>query len=165
MIFYYSATQKTQVYAEILGEILNRSLFKLDSALGSTIGFTFMARALWLAITKKAVAVLNIPAVCCFNDDEIYLCCPVWGGHPAAPIRYFFQNAPIKGKKVNMILTADVSHVKYIDNGKKMIADAGCIPGNVEVFATGGEAALEKDVIEAHIRHLMFDESISEALK
>ena len=160
MIFCYSATKKTKVYAEVLGSVLDSPVYMLKSDLDPNGKFTFrlIARCLWLNVTKKSTPVLNMPTKDNFNKDEIYICCPIWAGYPAAPIRFFLQNAPIKEKKVHMILTAGVSHMKYIDNGKKMLADAGCIPGNVEVFATDSKAAVERDVIEAHIRQLMFNE-------
>ncbi|MCL2420486.1 MAG: hypothetical protein FWD03_01395 [Defluviitaleaceae bacterium] len=165
MVFYYSVTQKTKIYAEILGAILDHPLHSLQSSLDTAAGFGFMAKALWYTLTKKAVPVTNMPESYSPGDEEIYICCPVWGGYPAAPIRCFLQNAPLKGKKVHMILTASMSHVKYTDKAKMMIAEAGCIPGNVEVFATSDRAVLDRDIIEAHIRHLMFGESIAEDLK
>ena len=160
MIFCYSATKKTKVYAEVLGAVLDSPVFMLKSDLDPADKFTFklIARCLWLTFTKKSTPVLNMPAKDNFNKDEIYICCTVWGGYPAAPIRFFLENAPIKGKKVHMILTASVSHMKYIDNGKKTLADAGCIPGNVEVFATDSKATVERDVIKSHICQLMFNE-------
>ena len=160
MIFCYSAANKTKVYAQVLGEILNNSVYMLKSDLDPAGKFTLglIARCLWLTLTKKSTPVLNMPPKDNFNKDEIYICCPVWGGYPAAPIRFFLENAPVRGKKVHMILTASVSHMKYIDNGKKMLIGAGCIPGNVEVFATDSKAAIERDVIESHMRRLMFNE-------
>jgi len=160
MIFCYSATKKTQVYAEVLGAILHNPVCMLKSGLDPAGTFTLglIVRALWLTITRKSTPVFNMPAQDNFNQDEIYICCPVWGGYPAAPIRFFLEKAPLKGKKVHMILTAGVSHIKYIDNGKRMLADAGCIPGNIEVFATDSKVPIERDVIESHIRQLMFDE-------
>jgi hypothetical protein len=130
----------------MLGKILDRPIYILESDL-DTSGLASMARVLVHTLTKKPAAVLNMPAG--FDDEEIYICGPVWGGRPAAPIKYFLQNAPIEGKKVHMLLTAGISHIKYADNGKKMIEEAGGIPGNVEVFASGGEA------IEEQIRELM----------
>jgi len=160
MIFCYSATKKTQVYANVLGQILNSPVHMLKSGIDPAGEFTLglIIRALWLTITRKGTPIFNMPSHDSFNTDEIYICSPVWGGYPASPIRFFLENAPIKGKKVHMILTASVSHIKYINNGKKMLADAGCIPGNVEVFATDSKVPIEQDVIESHIRQLMFDE-------
>ena len=161
MIFCYTATRKTKVYAEVLGAILNSPVYMLKSDLDPVGDFTLglIARSLWLTITRKSTPVINMPSGDSFNEDEIHICCPVWGGYPAAPIRFFLENAPIKGKKVHMIITAGVSHIKYIDNAKKMLTDAGCTAGNVEVFATDSKAPIERDVIESHIRQLMFNES------
>ena len=146
MIFCYSATQKTKPYAKMLADILDCPIYMLESDL-DTGSISSMARILWIAIRRKSVAVSNMPAIP--DEEEIYICGPVWGGYPAAPIRYFLENAPLKDKKVHMLLTAGVGHTKYIDNGKKLLSEAGCIPGNVAVFASGGEA------IEEQIRNLM----------
>jgi len=153
MIICYSKTQKTKFYAQVLSDILERPVYMLEAEQVKGLGL------LWSVLTKKSAEVFNMPSQ--IADEEIYICCPVWGGWPAAPIRYFLNNAPIKGKKVNMILTASLSHTKYTDKAIKLLNDAECVPGRVEVFATGGGVTLERDIIESHIRHLIFDEDIS----
>jgi len=145
MIFCYSATQKSKVFADALSNILGKPIYMLESAI-NPVGID-MFRLLWLVITRRPIEITNMPAS--IPDDEIYICAPVWGGFPASPIRYFLS--AVQGKKVHMILTAGIGHVKYIKAARKMLEDAGCIAGNVEIFADGGDP----EVIEAHIKELI----------
>lgn len=125
----------------MLKGILNRQIYMLKSDKLST------PRMIWHTIAKKPAPILNMPTS--IDENDIYICGPVWGGHPAAPIRYFMQNAPLAGKKVNMLLTARVGHVNYISNAEKMIRSTNCTLGKVAVFASDGEA------IEDQVRELM----------
>ena len=146
MIFCYSATQKTKPYAEMLSKILNRPVYMLESDMDTT-RISSMVRVLWYVLTKKSAVVFNMPSD--INDEEVYICGPVWGGFPAAPIRYFLEHAPLRDKKVHMLLTAGISHSKYITKAKDLIISAGYTPGKVEIFASNGEA------IEEQVRELM----------
>ena len=162
MIFCYTATQKSKFYADVLGDVLGRPVHMLDCELGSDFGpdlrFGFMLRAIWYTIAKKPAAVVNMPALEDIGDGDVYLCGPVWGGHPAPPLRYFLGSlAALRARKVHMLLTATVGHERQIKNAKKMIEGAGLVAGNVEIFATGGGLVPERDVVEEHIRSLMLD--------
>ena len=148
MVFCYTATNKTKIFADILGKILDRPIYMLESELDPSSKVSFAVSAIF----KNSIPVTNIPYT--VDDEEIYICGPVWRGRPAGTIRYFLENAPIKGKKVNMLLTAAVSHMKYCDKGINMIESAGCIPGTVEVFASQAKSETEPEIIEAHIREL-----------
>lgn len=164
MIFCYSVTQNSKLCADTFGKILNQPVYMLDTDLDPNNKTAFMVLCIWKALTKKSYPVLNMPGSDHFNTNEIYVCAPIWGGQPAAPIRYFFENAPLEGIKVHMLLTAGISHIKYISTGIKMIVAAGGIPGTVEVFASDSKAGLEnpeseqnnQDVIESHIQELFF---------
>ena len=147
MIFCYSATQKSRLFADVLSDILGKPVYMLESAVN--LGGSNTLRLLWPIITRQPVEVVNMPED--IPEDEIYICAPVWGGFPASPIRAFLKH--VRGKKVHMILTAGMGHIKYIKAARKMIEDAGCIAGNVEVFADGGD----RKIVEEHIRELMLD--------
>ena len=155
MILCYSATQKTKPYAEVLGTILEKPVYMLEA------DFSIL-KSLWLTLRKKPAPVHNMPATSDITDDDIYLCGPVWGGYPAAPLRYFLMNASLSGKKVHMLLTAGMSHNKYGDNAKKLIIEAGAVPGNVEVFSvdTKADTKMNQEIIEEHIRHLMLQDKV-----
>ncbi|MCL2398329.1 MAG: hypothetical protein FWC91_01125 [Defluviitaleaceae bacterium] len=160
MIFCYSVTQNSKFCADILGKILNQPVYILNSDLDPNNKIAFSFSCIRKALTKKSSPILNMPTSDKFDNSEIYICAPIWAGQPAAPIRYFFENAPLEGKKVHMLLTAGVSHMKYINTGIKMISDAGGIPGTVEVFAIDSKAGTEQnnqDVIESHIQELFFN--------
>lgn len=155
MVFCYSATQKSKYYADVLSEILNCSVYILETDIDVSKRVSFMIRCVWAALINKAVPVLNMPSSDILDNDEIYLCGPIWAGSPALPLQWFLNNAPINGKTVHMILTASISHTKHKDTAKQIILDSGCVPGHVEVFATGAGVRLERDVIESHIRSLI----------
>ena len=154
MIFCYSASQNSKVYAEVLSGIVDHPVQMLHANMPEPNRLAFAVRAIWSTLTKKAVPIINMPVADNFAGfDEIYICGPIWGGQPAGPLRYFARNIP--AKKVHMILTAGLSHVKYATKGKQMLADAGHTPGFVEVFAVNSKEEIERDVIESHIRELM----------
>ena len=155
MIICYSASQKSKVYADVLGNILFRPVYMLECDINHK-RISHVIKSLWLAITCKPAQVLNMPDMSDTVDLEIYICGPVWGGNPAPPIIYFLENAQIKGKKINMLLTAGAAHIKYKYNAEKMIAKYGAAAGIVEVF--GSDSQPDLDVIESHIRTLFFAE-------
>ena len=156
MIFCYSASQKSKVYADVLSDILSRPVYMLECDIDHK-RISHVIKSLWLAVTSKPAAVLNMPSFDNNNDtDEFYICCPVWGGNPAPPIIYFLENAPVKGKKINMLLTAGTAHIKYKFKAEKMIQKYGAEAGCVEIFASDTEP--DKDVIESHIRTLFLKE-------
>ena len=163
MLFCYSATQKSKIYAEVLGAILALPVYMLESDIDVSHKTSLFIKGVWKAVLKQTSPVLNMPRAdvfslnSCSDGKGVYICGPVWGGYPAAPVRYFLENAHLKGKRVNMLLTSSVSHTSYSVRGRKMLNDVGCNPGFVEVFATGG-VSLERDVIESHIREMFFYE-------
>ena len=168
MIFCYSASHNSKTYADILSGITGHKVYMLETDLASTSRLSFIACAIWSVITKKPITVTNMPGPDVFanfanfagfaKQEEFYICGPIWGGYPAGPLRYFLQNAPLKDKKVHMLLTAGMSHDKYPQKSKEMLIEAGIIPGKVEVFAVNSKTPIEQDVVESHIRTLMFED-------
>ena len=178
MIYCYSATTKTLAFADMLSVILavptpNKepgqpamqypNVHLLESTIepqGNTKGRLYL-RAFWYILSKKPGAIKNMPAE--IKADEIYVCGPVWVGQPASPIRYFLQNADLRGKKVNMLLTclSATEMETYQKNGQKLLESIDCIPGKVGVFVApklkaNGEPDWE--IIEEHIRLVIFPE-------
>jgi len=156
MIFCYSVTEKTKVYAEVLSEIVGQPVYMLEAEIGQKMGLGFMARALWLTIRGVPSPILNFPAADAF-EEEIYVCCPVWGGYVAAPIRTLIESEQIRGKKVNLLLTASASDIKYSRYAEQTLKDAGCVPGAIGVFATQQGYTPEREVAEEHIRSLLYE--------
>jgi len=148
MIYCYSATQKSKAYAQLLGEIINCPVYMLDCALDPTNKISFFFSA---AFRKSLSVVENMPVS--IDSNEIYLVGPIWAGEVARPIKYFLENAPLSGKRVNMLLTAAICHEKYISEAERLLAKLDCIPGEVQVFATPKEG-IDKEMSEAHIREL-----------
>ena len=156
MIFYYTASKKTKVFAEALRDILNLPLYELKSKLNEKKAFGFMMHALYLAVTGKTYPVSNMPEK--IEGGEIYLCAPVWGGNAAGPAWFFLNNAELKNVKVNLLLTCGsaVSAEKYRKKGLESLRLADCVPGDVYVFITGNTDKLpEPDIAAEHIREML----------
>ena len=148
MVFYYSATKKSEAYAKLLGEMLGFVVYELECTLDSSRKLSFYLSA---AFAKSKSEITNIPNS--IDAKEIYLVGPVWAGDAARPLKYFLENAPLEGKRVNILLTAMVADGKHAVTAEKFLSKINCIPGEVHVFATP-KSGLDKETAEAHIRKL-----------
>lgn len=139
MILYYTASQKTKIFAEALGDVLGLSVYALKSKLNDKSSFKFIIHALYLAVTGKGYPVSNMPEA--IDSREIFVCTPIWGGQVAGPAWFFLNNAELKGIKVNLLLTCDsiVNSDKYRKKALDALSLIDCVPGEVYVFATGKE--------------------------
>jgi len=148
MVFYYSASRKSEAYAKLLGEMLNYDVYELKCDLDASSKFSFYLSA---AFVKSKSEITNMPK----NIDaaEIYLVGPVWAGGLARPLKYFLQNASLEGKKVNILLTAMVADGKYALAAEKFLSEINCISGEAHVFATP-KSGLDREIAEEHIRKL-----------
>jgi hypothetical protein len=155
LVLYYTASQKTKVIAEALSEVLDLPLYELKSPLNDKSKIKFLFHALYLALTGKGYPVSNIPED--LNGvDEVYLCTPVWGGQVAGPAWYFLNNADLKDKTVNIILTCGSAHSmpKYLKKAAEAVQLVGCVPGKAQGFVTSG-AMPEKTVIIEQLRDIL----------
>ncbi|MCL1987001.1 MAG: hypothetical protein FWG64_03395 [Firmicutes bacterium] len=152
MIFYYSVTEKSKVYADILGKILGRNLYRLESAMDDATGKAFFIKGVWKALINADVPVLNMPTADNFSDDEIYLCSPIWAGKPAPPVKYFLRNAPLAGKTVNMLCVSGSGFDSHKNNTEKFLQTLDCKIGKVHIFASH---ATDAETAEEHIKELM----------
>ena len=148
MVFYYSATQKSEAYAKLLGEMLNLDVYELKCALDASRKLSFYLAAVF---KKSQSAITNMPKH--INTNEIYLVGPVWAGDPARPLKYFLKNAPLEGKRVNILLTAMIADGKHALTAENFLSQINCIPGEAHVFATP-KTGLDKEIAEVHIRKL-----------
>ncbi|MCL1997626.1 MAG: hypothetical protein FWG65_02555 [Turicibacter sp.] len=153
MIFCYTTTQKTVIYAETLREILGREVYMLKTAIDSSSKVTLAITALF----RQAVPITNMPSADSFAEDDVYICTPTWVGRPASPIQYFLDNAPLKGKTVHLLVTAGSGSDNTRERAEEMLKSAECIPGKVHVFASGF-GTQDQDTIKAHVKALMFDD-------
>jgi hypothetical protein len=141
------------VFAEALGEILNQDVYELKSDLNNISMFRFIFKSLRLALSGKSFPVSNMPGNV---PDEIYLCGPIWGGRLVGPPRYFLENMNLEGKKVNLLLTADIPMEKYKTQALESLGNHNCIPGQVFLFATGKSSDTpDKETAIEHLRELM----------
>jgi hypothetical protein len=157
MILYYTATQKTKVFAQALAEVKGlTAVSQLKSKLGGEgkVSAGFIIKSLFYTLTNKPYPVDNMPAL--GDTREIYLCSPVWGGRVASPVLYFLQQADLKDRTVHVLLTCDSisQHDKYKELVLKQLGTVDCIAGNVHVFATNKESPPEKDVLIEQIRQM-----------
>jgi hypothetical protein len=153
VVYYYSATNKTKIYANLLANLLDCPAYELKAEMEESSEAKLLFKVLWTMIRKKDIKVTNMPDS---FDKEIYLCGPVWAGSPALPILYLLKTADLKGVTVNMLLTAGAVSEKIAQKAIGRISSAGCVPGKVHVFV--GSDDTEREVAEEHIRKLYLDE-------
>ncbi|MCL2371833.1 MAG: hypothetical protein FWC78_00330 [Defluviitaleaceae bacterium] len=145
MVFYYTYGSKTEVFAKALGEFLKQPTYKLESDLNDRAGFSFMFKAVRLALAKKAYPVRNMPVD--KPAGSIFVCSPVWGGGLAAPARYFLENTDLAGVRVNVLLTAGMVTEKYRQRAYDYLNQLNCVPGQVYLFAATSKIPPEHDVL------------------
>ena len=152
MVFFFTRSQKTRVFAQAASERFNMPVYELETDLGEYTTFRFLLKALGMVFRGAAYPVLNMPVEI---PKEIYLCTPVWGGSPAAPAKYFLQNANLSGVIVNILLTASTPVEKYKENALKLLESIDCIPGKALVFAASSKVPPEIDVIKEHLSEML----------
>jgi flavodoxin len=152
MILYYSRSKKTKIFADALGEILNREVRELESDLNKKGDFGFIIKALGLTFTKKNYPISNMP-----NNipEEIFVCTPIWGGQLAAPAKFFLDNADLSDTKVNVLITANIPTEKYKTDAREYLDKIKCRQGEVYIFASSDKSLPEKDVIIEQLRELL----------
>ncbi|MCL1878102.1 MAG: hypothetical protein FWF80_04525 [Defluviitaleaceae bacterium] len=152
MVFYYTRSGKTKIFADVLGNVLGQNVCELQSDLNKKGGLGFLFKALPLAFSGKSFPVTNMPEGV---PDEIYLCAPVWGGNIAAPVKYFLENADIKNTVVNVLLTASMPVEKYKQNAMNILNKTSCRPGRVFIFATADKVMPEAEAISEQLREML----------
>lgn len=151
MILYYTYKQKTKVFAESLGEVLNLPTYELKADINNKSKFGFVFTALKLAFTGKTSPISNIPGNL---PDEIFVCGPIWGGKVAAPVKYFFENTALERTKVHLLLTAGIPTEKYRSTADDYLRKF-CIPGDVHLFATNDKIMPEKEILVEQLRKIL----------
>ena len=144
MILYYTYKQKTKIFAKSLGKVLGYQVHELESSISKKSGLRFMIHALKLIFTRKTYPVDNMPAVI---PGEIFVCSPVWGGHIAAPCKYFLEKSDLKKTTVNLVLTAGIPTHQYKKAAEKYLRTLDCVPGTVHLFATSNKIMPDEEVL------------------
>jgi len=152
MILYYTYSQRTKVFAESLGQVLNLPVRELKSDINKKSAFGFIFTALRLTFSGKGTPVNNMPEAI---PDEVYVCSPIWGGKAAAPIKYFLENIDLQNKKVHLLLTANIPTEKYRQRALEYLQKLPCIPGDVHLFATSDKVMPEADVIKEQLCQIL----------
>jgi len=155
MIIYYTRSQKTKIFAEALGEILDRPVYELKSDLGNMKGFRFLIKALGMVFSNKGFPVSNMPDSV---PQEIYVCGPIWGGRLVGPPKYFMENIDLSQTKVNLLVTAETPVEKYRTRALQDLSQIKCIPGEAYIFAIKKESMPEKEIAIEHLRMLLSNE-------
>ncbi|MCL2049233.1 MAG: hypothetical protein FWG87_10965 [Defluviitaleaceae bacterium] len=152
MVFYYSRSGKTKLFAQAVGEVVGYNVQELESALNDKSPFAFIIKSLGLTFSQKSFPVSNMPSAL---PQEIYVCSPIWGGQVAAPVKYFLENAKLQDTTVHFILTASVPVEKYRQNALNLLQKISCITGNAYIFATSSKITPEIDVIKEQFQELI----------
>jgi len=152
MIFYYTKSQRTKVFAQILGELKGQSTYELMADINKKSSFGFFISALWQSITNKTTAVTNMPKDI---PNEIFVCAPIWAERLATPAKYFIENANLQGVRVNLLLTANNPTEKYKQTAFEYLRTFSCIPGDIVLFATSGKAMPDEEIVREHLSNLL----------
>ncbi|MCL1884831.1 MAG: hypothetical protein FWF81_13890 [Defluviitaleaceae bacterium] len=147
MVLYYSRSEKTKLFAEVLGEILGQDVYELKSDINNKGFFGFIIKALSLAFSGKSYPILNMPKNL---PEEIFLCTPVWGGQVAGPAKYFLENAD-KNTTVNLLLTASIPTDKYTKQALDMLSAMPCRAGEAYIFATSSKVPQDRVTIKEQL--------------
>lgn len=150
MVFYYSRSGKTKIFAEALGEVTGREVYGLESELDKKGDFRFIFKALGMAFSGKSCPITNMPDTV---PEEIFLCTPVWGGRVAGPPKFFLEN--IKNTTVNLLLTANVPVEKYKNTALELLNKMPCTAGKVYIFATSDKVPPEPETIKEQLREIL----------
>ena len=152
MVLYYTFKQKTKIFAETLGDVLNQPVYGLESDLNDKAGFRFMFSALMTCFTRKSYPISNMPGSV---PPEIFVCSPIWGGEMAAPVKYFLENSDLRGVKVNILLTASIPTGKYRQKALAFLNKIPCQQGEAYIFATADKIMPEKEVLREQLRDML----------
>jgi len=152
MIIYYTRSQKTKIFAEALGEILNMPLHELKSDLDNMKKFKFLTKALGMVFSGKGFPVSNMPD---FVPEEIYVCSPIWGGRLVGPVKYFLENINLSKTKVNILVTAETPIERYRAKALADLSQIKCIIGEAYIFATSKDKMPEKEIAIEHLQEYL----------
>ena len=152
MVLYYSREKKTKIFAEALGEMLQKKVRELESDLNKKGDIIFMFKALGMAFSGKSAPVSNMPESL---PEEIYLCAPIWGGRVAGPPKYFLETADLQNTTVNLLLTASVPVEKYKRDALNLLNQIPCKPGKAYIFATSSKVPPEKETIKEQLKEML----------
>jgi len=152
MILYYTRSQKTKVFAEVLGEIRNQPLYELEAELTKKSFIPFFFKAFQSEFSGKNCPVTNMPNSV---PEEIFVCTPIWVGSMASPTKYFLDKMDLKNTVVNILLTASEPLDKYKEDALAYLNKIPCRQGEAYIFATSRKVPLEKDVIKEHLQEML----------
>jgi hypothetical protein len=152
MVIYYSRSKRTKIFAEVLGEVLQREVYELKSDLNDRGKIGFLFKALSLAFSGKGYPVSNMPQNL---PEDIFLCAPIWGGQVVGPPRYFLDNSDLENTTVNFLLTASVPVEKYKEKALEYLNTIPCKPGKALIFATSSKSMPERETIEEHLPEML----------
>ena len=151
LVIYYTHKQKTKIFAESFGNVLNLPVYELEADINNKSTLMFLFKALNLTFTGKTTPVNNMPQDL---PMEIFVCSPIWGGKLAAPVRYFLENINLQRTVVNLVLTASVPTEKYKQSALEYISKL-CIPGKVFLFATNDKVKPDGDVLVEQLQEIL----------
>ena len=152
MVFYYSRSKKTKIFAEALGEVVNMHVYELESDLNDKSTLMFLIKALGMTFGGKGHPVSNMPTDV---PQEIFLCGPIWGGQMVGPPRYFLDNANLRDTTVNLLVTASVPVEKYRQKALDYLNKIPCKPGKAYIFAASDKVPPEPETIKEQLREII----------
>ena len=161
MIFWYSASGSSEVFAEVLGQIASEPTNEIITSFDAKPKpFIRAAFASFLALAFGKIP--NLFSI--FEDnkkenEKFFIVCPVWAGRPAFPVFSLLEAEKFKklvgDAPINMLLTAAAPSPKQAEKATKKLKALGLTPGIIESFA--GKGAKDREIIEEHIKKIYFE--------
>jgi len=123
IVVYYSYEGNTKFYAETLAGHLGAELLSLKPVKEKTSkGFSKYVWGGYQAVMRKKPTLL--PYDFKVSDyDTIIFATPVWAGTYAPPLRSFFENEDIVGKKITFLYTHQGGPGKVREHLKEVLCD------------------------------------------
>ena len=153
LILYYSRTNKTRYVAEILKDALDKlDMFEIiEKQFSLRYGLFGFFKSGFDSMFNKKTEIVRAPDFSVY--DLIVICCPVWAGKPAVPMRQIIEdNSLILQNKIKFIITTSGS--KNSNAYKTLEKLTGKIETSINFSALSNEKPRIKAVIDQGIQNL-----------
>lgn len=152
MIIYYSHSGNTKIYADSLSAQLRSRTFRLEDE--KPFNFFQLGSLLIKSVFKKSSKVKAMPTL--GKDSTFYVCSPIWAGGIVPAVRYFLQNAQLKGKKVNFIITCRMLETGNLKSKlEKQLKSDNYVLGDIHIFVCPAKTEPDVATIKSHLKEMV----------
>ncbi|HPG31131.1 MAG TPA: hypothetical protein PKY81_09400 [bacterium] len=153
LILYYSRTNKTRYVAEILKDTLDKlDMFEIiEKNFSLRYGIFGFFKSGFDSMFNKKTDIVKTPDFSIY--DLIVICCPVWAGKPAVPMRQIIEdNSLILQNKIKFIITTSGS--KNLKAFRLLEKLSGKVETSINFSALSNEKPKIKALIDSDIQNL-----------